>query len=268
MNMLMNMPLADFQDRFAHALFAADDDIAPDLAALVRQPGFAVYRNTVMKGCIDALQANFPSVARLVGEDWFRAAAALYVPRHLPHDPRMLFYGDGFPRFLEQFEPAAELTYLAGVAWLDRFWAEAHAARDECALAPGCLSTLAPDVLGKVVLHPHASARWKWFDHQPIYTIWRRNREASDDDSEIAWHGEGALLVRPGAVVQWMALDAADCAFLEACSAGRPLADAAAAALEANPHIDLAHLLARLLNAGALGRITLPDESPNRKEAS
>ena len=28
---------------------------------------FAVYRNTVLKGCIDALQANYPTVGQLVG---------------------------------------------------------------------------------------------------------------------------------------------------------------------------------------------------------
>jgi hypothetical protein len=33
-----------------------------------RQPGFAVYRNTVLKGCIDALQANYPTVHALVGD--------------------------------------------------------------------------------------------------------------------------------------------------------------------------------------------------------
>jgi len=31
-----------------------------------------------MKGCVDALEANFPAVARLVGKEWFRAAATEY----------------------------------------------------------------------------------------------------------------------------------------------------------------------------------------------
>jgi hypothetical protein len=71
------MSLTQFQDQFAQALFSAE--AGPEIAPLACQPGFAVYRNTVMKGCIDALQANYPSVMRLVGEEWFRAAAALYV---------------------------------------------------------------------------------------------------------------------------------------------------------------------------------------------
>lgn len=251
----MTASLANFQDRFAQALFASEADVGPDISALAHQPGFAVYRNTVMKGCIDALQANYPAIVRLVGEQWFRAAAAVYVRERRPQDARMLYYGEGFADFLTQFEPAADLPYLAHVARLDRLWTEAHGARDEPALAPAALSGLAPDVLANTVLHPHAAAHWRWFAEQPIYTIWRRNREAPDDDSEIAWQGEGALLVRPHGAVAWIALDAAGCAFLDACMAGRPLADAAAAALGARQDTDLARLLSTLLDAGAFGRI-------------
>jgi len=91
--------LAQFQDDFIRALRDPDRP-AP--------PAFAVYRNTVMKGCIDALQANYPAVARLVGEEWFRAAAAVYVREHLPRTPMLLEYGAGFADFLARFEPAAE----------------------------------------------------------------------------------------------------------------------------------------------------------------
>ncbi len=55
------MELAAFQDAFASALLADDPQAASEaVARLVRQPGFAVYRNTVMKACIDALQAELP----------------------------------------------------------------------------------------------------------------------------------------------------------------------------------------------------------------
>ena len=126
----MTQDLARFQSSFAEALFNPASDV-PGLASGLRsQPAFAVYRNTVMKACVDALEANFPSVARLVGSEWFRAAAAIYVGRHPPPDARLLRYGDGFAEFLDTFEPAAELPYLAGVARLDRCWTQVHAAED------------------------------------------------------------------------------------------------------------------------------------------
>ena len=48
------MQLSTFQDGFSAALRGPAVD-APWLSALECQPGFAVYRNTVLKGCIDAL---------------------------------------------------------------------------------------------------------------------------------------------------------------------------------------------------------------------
>ena len=252
--------LTRFQDGFAQALRAPDPaavpGLPPEVAALVRQPGFAVYRNTVMKGCIDALQANYPAVARLVGDEWFRAAAAIFAREHIPAQATLLYYGEAFAEFLARFEPAAELPYLPGVARLDRFWTESHVAPDETALAPAALAGLAPEALADTVLHPHVAARWSWFADQPIYTIWQRNREAPDDEREIDWRGEGVLLARPRGAVQWAPLDAAGCAFLDACAAGRPLDEAAIAALEAQEDADLAGMIRTLLQAGAFGRMS------------
>jgi hypothetical protein len=257
----MNMrALTRFQDGFAQALLAPDPaaapGLAPEIAVLARQPGFAVYRNTVMKGCIDALQANYPAVARLVGEEWFGAAAAIFVREQLPAQATLLYYGEAFAGFLARFPPAAELPYLPGVARLDRCWTESHAARDESALAPAALAGLAPDALVATVLHPHAAARWVWFADQPIYTIWQRNRDTQNDEREIDWRGEGALLARPRGTVRWAQLDAAGCAFLDACAASRPLAQATAAALEAKEDTDLARLMKTLFEAGAFGRMS------------
>lgn len=249
--------LARFQDAFARALISPDGAPAPEVAALAAQPAFSVYRNTVMKGCIDALQANYPTVARLVGEEWFRAAAAIYVRQNLPADPTLLRYGASFADFLARFEPAAELPYLPGVARLDRMWTEAHVAPDEAALDPAAIAAFGPDALAHVILRPHASARWAAFAEGPVYTIWSRNRSDAVPRGDIDWRPEGALLTRPGDTVESRALDAAGCAFLDACAAGRTLGAAAEAALGTQQDADLAQLMSTLLASGAIGRMTV-----------
>lgn len=253
--------LREFQRGFAQALIApgAPSGAPPQIADLVRQPGFAVYRNTVMKGCIDALQANYPAVARLVGEEWFRAAAAVYVRANLPREAMLVDYGEGFADFLASFAPAEAMPYLAGVARLDRCWTEAHVARDEDPVAAASIASRSPDELARAVLRPHAAARWAWFEGQPIFSLWRRNRELADDLSDVVWRSEGALLCRPGGAVRWIALDRGGSAFLDACAAGEPLGAAAAAALAADPDIDLSTIMRTLLEAGAFGSVATLD---------
>ena len=258
----MPVTLSRFQDAFEYALLAPDAAPDVDIAALIAQPAFAVYRNTVMKGCIDALQANFPAVTRLVGEEWFRAAASVFVRQAPPTNPILMDYGASFADFLTGFGSAAELPYLPAVARLDRCWTEAHSAPDDVALDPALIAELTPEALASTVLRPHAAARWAWFADAPIYTIWSRNRADETAADELEWKPEGALLVRPRDVVQWITRDAAGCAFLDACAKGCPLAAAADAALESQKNVDLSSLLSTLLAAGAFS-----DSKPDFKTA-
>jgi len=251
----MTPGLETFQSAFAHALLNPGAAPHTPVRELVSQPAFAVYRNTVMKGCVDALEANFPAVTRLVGAQWFRAVALDYAIWQPPDDARLLSYGRGFPDFLELCEAARELPYLAGVARLDRCWIEAHIAADADAEA-AFLATLSPEQLGATPVAPHPAARWRWFANQPIFALWSRNRTECADGGvgEITWQGEGALLTRPDGAVVWRAASRTECVFLDACAAprGACLADAAAAAIGLQPDADLAMLLAGLLRAGAL----------------
>lgn len=236
----------------------------PDIARLAATPGFAIYRNTVIKGCVDALEGNFPSVSRIVGREWMRAAATVHARADLPREPSLLHYGEGFPGFLASFPPAADMPYLAPVAALDRLWIEAHAAADAPALALDDLAALAHDAPG-TSLRPHPAARWSWCANAPAWTIWSRNRfpppatdavaDAVADDAPIDWRPEGALLTRPGAVVLQRPIDAAAVAFLDACAEGASLIDASLRALESDPGVDLPALLESLVDAGAFLRI-------------
>jgi len=250
------MRLADYQRAFAQALSGEDSRAAaPELTRLVTQPGFAVYRNTVLKGCIDALQANFPAVSRLVGDEWFRAAAAIYARSELPTAPTLLTYGQTFADFLARFGPAAELPYLAAVAGVDRLWSEAHVAADDAILEPAALAQLVPDDMGRVTLRPHAASRWAWCEEHPVYTLWSRNRDFAADFPGMDWCGEGVLLTRPQAAVSHQELSHAGFAFLTACAEGLSVERAVSAALAADAAADLAALINQFLQAGAFAEM-------------
>ncbi|UXH37845.1 MULTISPECIES: DNA-binding domain-containing protein [Pseudomonas] len=250
----MKTALGAFQDAFVEALHRRP---VPALRSLTAQSGFEVYRNTVLKGCVDALCDNFPTIERLVGKDWLRAAAAIHARETPPCDVRLILYGEGFADFLEAFEPARELPYLGPVARLDRLWNEAFAAPAQALLELASLAGMSARDLAACRLEPRTCVRWGWFNGQPIYSIWRYNREALPIPEELPWRGEGALLVGHAEGVTWHALEAGGCAFLDACAAGNDLDRASALALATQPDLDFHDLLGRLLGAGVFRPINL-----------
>ncbi|RAN44283.1 hypothetical protein RB25_20755 [Herbaspirillum rubrisubalbicans] len=254
----MNAPEHAYYTAFVQALLDGHCD-DPTVAALSRQPAFAVYRNTVFKGCVDALLANYPAVHRLVGSAWMQAAALDYARAHLPCQASLIAYGDGFADFLHTLEAVSELPYLPGVAALDRCWTESHLAADQPALDVAALHR-ALAAGQDVQLVPHAATRWHHDAQHPIYSIWAANRQQDEheavngnlsDDFAPHWQGEGALLTRVDGQVQWQALSLGGCRFLAACRDGYSIASAAEQALTQEPDLEMAAMLGQLVQAAA-----------------
>lgn len=235
---------AGFQAAFVEALYA------DDAGGLASHPAFAVYRNTVMRGCLDALEANFPAVVCLVGREWFRAAAAIHAAQQPPRDARMMTYGDGFADVLAEFEPARELVYLADVARLDRLWSASYIAADAGTLEAKALQALPPDGLGEKRLSPHPATRWL-ATALPIVSIWQASRAGVAVGDELVWQAEPALVTRVDGVVRVAAIPPASLHFVEACAAGHPLAEVAELTRHMHPDARIDLILSGLLDAGA-----------------
>ncbi len=258
--------LARRQHGFARALL---DDAwsaplgvqGPDGQACPRR--FRVYRNNVAVSLMEALEAGFPAVCRLVGKRFFRAMAGTYATAHPPRSPMLWEYGAGFPRFIAGFAPAASLPYLADVARIERAWLTAYHAPDSAALNPQALAHVPGERSGEIRFTLHPSVRWVHSPY-PALTIWRTNvASAAPPPIDLSAGGEDALLARPEAEVQVRALPAGGGAFLRSLARGQTLADAAAAAAATvaragHPSgFDLAAHLALLLDSGALQGFSL-----------
>jgi hypothetical protein len=96
----MPSSLAEILDAFGAALLDPARPVPAGAVGPDRRPDtkrFAVYRNNVVHGLVNALEARFPVTSRLVGKAFFRSMARVYAATHLPRTPLLTQYGDDFP---------------------------------------------------------------------------------------------------------------------------------------------------------------------------
>lgn len=251
-----------FYDAFSSAL--AGDDAAlspwwPDGAQGV--VGLSIYRNTIRKGLADAIAASFPAVLAVVGAEWLREAAVMFSHSHPPMQASLIDYGDAFPGWLAEFEPARQLPYLPDLARLDRLWTEAHLAADSACLAPEALGAMSPDAFHCVSLQLVPSVRLVMFDtSMPDLWVALRGPHAPKD-LELQDAAQALLIWRPVSEVKTTSLKPAVFAFLEACRRGESVAAAVAMVAAQMPLAELTEMFADLFSSGVFAAvIPLPIE--------
>jgi hypothetical protein len=171
-------------ERGAAAVLLADG-ISPDR--------LDIYRNTFVANATRALRLTYPAVHKLVGDDFFEAAAATFVAQHPPRSACFDHYGEPFAAFLADFPPAALLAYLADVARLE--WAVSPAIRadDVAPLDLARLAVLSPEEQARVSFVPHPSVSLMSLA-TPADAIWRA--VLAGDDAALAAVDPGAGPIR------------------------------------------------------------------------
>ncbi|MBL8349701.1 MAG: putative DNA-binding domain-containing protein [Burkholderiaceae bacterium] len=194
---------------------------------------FAVHRNNVVSGLIDALAEGFPVTQALVGSEFFRAMAAHFVRQHLPRSPVLAHYGEDLPDFIAGFEPARPLPYLADVARLERARVRAFHAADVPPLAAEAVGAALAridrvDALCALA-HPSVSLLVSPY---AVVSLWAAHQV--DDPEALAavdpGVAESALVLRDGLDVLVLRLAPGFARFFGALLGGVPLAEANAAA--------------------------------------
>jgi hypothetical protein len=248
---------APFETAFAGALLDPEAPIPDSVTAhrtqtLTRR--FAVHRNNVVVGLVNALKARFPVVEKIVGKEFFAAMARAFVTRQPPRSPVLMTYGDEFAGFIAAFAPAREVAYLADVARLEAARTRAYHAADATPLDARSFAALDPSAVGhcRIVLHP--SLEIVRSPH-PIVAIWEMNSGARELAPIAPWSGEDALVVRPYLDVDVRALPPGGAVFLLALGEGRTVREAADIALADNPKFDLTGGLAGLIGFGLVRNV-------------
>jgi hypothetical protein len=236
-----------------------DGDAASMLAEHVPPDRLDIYRNTFITGVTRALRLSYPAVHRLVGDDFFAAAADIFIARNPPRAAYLDQYGAQFPEFLEQFPTAAALAYLADVARLEWAVGQAIHAPDQATLALMELAAISEPDQGRVCFVPHPSIGLLRVSH-PADVIWRAVLDG--DDAALAvldLHPAPVhlLVQRLPAGVEVMRIDESEWHFAAALCAGQPLQ----AALDEATGVDAVALLTRHLAAGRFMGFTLAGQN-------
>ena len=224
-----------------------------------RPERFAVYRNNVVVGLIEALAAAYPATKAVVGGRFFEAMAGVYVRAEPPTSPVLILYGAGFAAFIEGFAPAARLRFLPDVARLERLWLEAYHGPEAAPLPLDALARLPEAALAeaRLLLHPTAGLI---ASRHPVAALWAANTGRGEHAAVDLRRAETALVLRPHDRVEVHVLQPGEAAFVGALGRGRFLGEAAEAALTIRPSFDLAAALGRIFTAGAVTGIVIQPE--------
>ncbi len=262
-------PAPQWQPAFARALL---DPEAPVPAGLQvwngsdPAPRFAVYRNNIVVSLAQALADLCPVVRELVGAEFFTAMARCHVAACPPRTPVLADYGDEFPAWLERFEPAADLPYLADMARLEIARVRATHAAEEPALTAAVIGQrIGPALAGTDAgaaaqlagshprLHPSLSVIASRFAVVSLWAAHQGRGRIEEVDLDLA---EAALVLRhdgpadPEVLV--LPLPTAGACFVRYLLDHATLADAASAAAAVDPEFETGPTLALLIARGAL----------------
>ncbi len=215
---------------------------------------YNVYRNNVTVSLINALAATFPATLRITGADFFRAMARFYVRATPPTSPLLFKYGNDFPNFIERYEYARPMPWLADVARIERSWLDTYHAADAEPLKPQALALIPPEQLAETVLTPHPTTRIVR-SRFPAVSIFAANRSEGPVGPITETEPEDALVTRPGLEVTVRHLPLGGAAFLSCLIAGETLGISAAAAFADNPQFDLSANITGMIEAGAFTSI-------------
>lgn len=250
-------------DAFARALLAPEQPCPDGLfSANGADPAirFAVYRNNVHSALINALATAYPVTAQLVGDEFFRGMSRVYAQASPPSSPLMSEYGSTFADFIEGFEPAGSVPYLADVARLERLRVCAYHAADTPTLdQQSVLQHLQAQVqLGasRVRLHPSIATLNSAY---AVVAVWAAHQAQGAPAPIDPWYAQGALVLRQGLSVKVFAIDGGSVAFINGLNHGMPLEMAVAAGLEACAEFDLHQCLSLLISHDAVTHL-LPEQ--------
>jgi hypothetical protein len=245
----MTLALRELQAAFVAHL--VDGDRADLVAAVAGDsiPAAArlrIHRHHLFDSLVIALGTTFPTVQRLVGNDFFRGLARTFIAENLPAQPVLSEYGADFPAFVERHESVHALAYLADVARLDWALNVAFHGADGPRLGPAQLEQLSIGTLAAMPL-PFAPGTTLLCSAHPLDRIWAISQQGVREGMTLDGTGVRLLVFRNADDASFLALDEGEGVFAASLIGGKTLEHATENALDADPGFDLSRVFPRFV---------------------
>jgi hypothetical protein len=206
-----------------------------------------VYRHNHETALLSALRAVYPVTERLVGEEFFAAAAAGYARENPSHSGNVQDYGGAFPSFLGAYAPAASLPYLGDVAALEWRRLQTALAAPHTPMDLKALAAVPAESLPELYFHHQPAAR-AFGSPFPVLSIWELCQQAEPEgELDLSLGSQCVLFSRPALDVQMRLVTPGEYAFLQRLCRGGTFEAACRAALEVEPGFDVQERFAALV---------------------
>jgi hypothetical protein len=234
-----------------------------DLAAVRRTVAdaralFAVPRGKPVvaspAAAVEALAANYPIVAAILGHGPFADLAAEFVAEMPPEGPNLAAYGGRFPEWVVGRKIGRVLPYLSSVAAIDRLHLAAARAPADTPVAAAVIAGMSAAEWSASRVRLHAATRFGWYA-VPAPSIWLGHFAPGRADEVTEWKAEGLLITRPADHVQARRIGPAAHRILSGLRIGETIGAASAAAHALYPDADITGAVHALLDSGAIAAI-------------
>jgi hypothetical protein len=220
--------LARVQGDFQDYLLRESDAIGAHVLGTARVPvatRLDIYAGAYRSRLADALQSNFPALAKLLGEADFHTLAAEYVRTHDSLHFSIRYYGDALPQFLAAHEDYAAAPVLAELARWEWTMTEVFDAADAVPLTHEALAHVAPQRWARLRFAWHPSVRrlalsWNVPQIWQALTEDRERPQASLNAAPLPW-----LLWRHELTTYFRSLTDTESAVLDAARNGWPFGE-------------------------------------------
>jgi hypothetical protein len=242
--------LRDAQAAFAAHLSGHDQ---PELVAAIGGDSrtalqrLQLHRHHVSRSVGAALAATFPTVATVVGQEFFGLLARDFMVGTVLEHPVLSRYGGHFPQFVAAKQERHGLPYLADVARLDWALNVAFHARLEPRLSAADLAGWPQDALLSLSARlPTGSSLIE--SAYPLDLIWQASQPGGPVDAVDLAAGPVCLAIfRRPEDAAFVVLAPGEAAFIKCLCRGDPLAAAARCASQGEEDFDLAATFGRML---------------------